>query len=102
MATKKKQRNSFIVLDTLCGPPLIDGDYSSCPPKANMIEKVNALYEKGHRIILQSNIKFRSNNDKRTIKSILSDWLYQNDVYYHEIVIGVEKNDCTNDKVFSS
>lgn len=78
---------------TLCSEPTIKGDYSSCLPYMNMVNKVNELYFNGHIIILFTARGMRTYNENlddihKFIKPVLVDWLNIYGVQYTKLVFG--------------
>lgn len=68
-------------------------NYSSCPPIQPVIDKLNELYDKGHKIILftsRNMLSFNGDIEKihQVTKPILEKWLEKHGVKYHELIFG--------------
>lgn len=73
----------FDIDGTLCEQVMTD--YSLAEPFQNRIDKVNSLYDDGHRIILFSARGSVSGRDwRQPTLTQLSDW----GVRYHELILG--------------
>lgn len=81
---------------TICtSPKTIDGkfDYENSIPIMSMIVRLNDLYRNGHKIILFTarNMKTHKGNlelIERFTRPILENWLRDNRVSYHELIMG--------------
>jgi capsule biosynthesis phosphatase len=86
------QRKTLVVdIDgTLCGPP-VNGDYSSCEPFCDVVDKLRQHHRMGHYIILFTarNMRTFSGNIgliNKFTAPVLLHWLIQHDVPYDEII----------------
>lgn len=87
--------NTYVVdIDgTLCTIKTDDETYSDVAPIQPVIDKVNELYSKGHRIILftaRGMRTFNGNVDKinEYVRPILEKWLTLHNISYHELIMG--------------
>ena len=80
-------------LDGTLAGDAIDGDYSTCPPNLDIIEKLNFLHKSGSKITIHTARSMRTYNrdieliTKNTLPIIVS-WLSEHNVHYDEIVVG--------------
>ena len=68
-------------------------DYSACPPIIPVINKLNALYDSGWKIILFSSrnmVTYEGDLEKieKYTRPILEKWLKEHGVKYHELIFG--------------
>lgn len=68
-------------------------DYANAVPLTPVIERVNELYEAGHRIVLNTARGMRTYNGdvkkvEKNVRPPLEKWLSDNGVKYHELVMG--------------
>jgi len=92
------EQKTFImdVDGTLCNAPLQeDGtfDYQNATPIAAVINRVNELYDAGHRIVLSTARGMRTHNGdvkkvNKYVRPTLEKWLADNGVQYHELRMG--------------
>jgi capsule biosynthesis phosphatase len=81
---------------TICqAPAREDGsfDYEKAVPLLPVVQRVNELYDAGHRIVLNTARGMRTYNGdvkkvEKNVRPALEKWLADNGVKYHELVMG--------------
>lgn len=78
---------------TLSTIPVEGESYACVSPYQNVIDKVNALYDRGHIIILNSSRGMRSLKGdiveiERLVRPTMETWLHNHNVKYHKLILG--------------
>jgi capsule biosynthesis phosphatase len=78
---------------TLCEIKSNEMEYAEAIPKQDVIDKVNALFNAGHTIVLFSARGMRTYEGdmhyiNKNVRPVMEAWLHKHNVYYHDLILG--------------